>query len=671
MSDDSRINELSHRLARPESIAAVQTTMFELDELLREQDPPPRVAWLIERAFTCLRELTTSEHEQGISLLIEDLLPRCLLPDADGNSKRLPEYNVIFREWLETLPDHLRHRVRQIALPAAIRELSGSGIRNALRLIGSIGYWNEQLLLHLGQLIRRHDDEVGDHALSIYCWLVPNLDRDRWRIDELHSRMIRRSNFLIIRAARQIGTIDTIAVIWFHWLTHHVLPRTDAWTDMQFDMILNLFVEIAGRSHDGDVAERVWNAILLLVRDCSPDVANKLIRSSQYAPNLNIAAVVPELIRRARDSKGLNPYFQYSSLRDCVQPAHMNAWETVPLTDFELVQTHATKPTGMTGQFSTPELNQKEFAWEVLLCRGDRSLLPPFSEALNGEISGAILHHFLDLAGCLAIPSIPSTVTDILAGGTEHPSWTVHERIVAQVGAIRAAHGAMTREAFNSLFGYRQIGEGVLLSLVDALAETAEGILKTGDRSPILQLLPVAERAPEEDRRAAAAATLATLLERGYLMRDEEMRTAALVGLPTTDAYACKEILFAFAARPPEQVPVDLLDYSTDLLDHPPGDDAAQRGSAALVLLSRQPGSRLSVDFLTTRLALIVDTEGLTAGPMTLHGVIPHVVGRYFVAEPERFGRTVAFILIEGGVGALSHHPFNSRSWAPKPNHGC
>jgi len=58
------------------------------------------------------------------------------------------------------------------------------------------------------------------------------------------------------------------------------------------------------------------------------------------------------------------------------------------------------------------------------------------------------------------------------------------DRSAERVAAVEAAHGAATHEAFEMLLGYRRVGSGVLLSLVDALAEAARRVVEGGDRSP-------------------------------------------------------------------------------------------------------------------------------------------------------------------------------------------
>ena len=133
------------------------------------------------------------------------------------------------------------------------------------------------------------------------------------------------------------------------------------------------------------------------------------------------------------------------------------------------------------------------------------------------EEGGYVAHRFLGLAACLKLDPLPRSVCALLAGSSEATGWDANERLVAQVGAIEAARGAGTREAFDALLAYQQLGEGVLLSVVEALAETASILIKGGDLTPLEQLLSIAESSPREDSRGAAAATVATLIKAGTL----------------------------------------------------------------------------------------------------------------------------------------------------------
>ncbi len=456
------------------------------------------------------------------------------------------------------------------------------------------------------------------------------------------------------RSSRAIGTAETVELVWLRWLSPRLLPSADAGLDVLFHLTLNLLVQIATRSPNDALSDRVWDFLSRLAKATPDSARTTLTLTSGLAPRLNVGRIVPELLQYVAAVTDYQRYVFYLRLCECAQPAHLIAWNTMqPSDDFEAVRMDAEKPTGMTGTVSTVELNKKEAAWDILLCRGVRSLLPSFADALAGEKSGHVLGRFLDFAGCLGLASLPSEISELLAGAPDRQEWSSNERLIAQVGAIRAAHGALSKEAFDVLLGYRQVGShGVLLSLVDALAETAMLRLTTEDRTPVNRILEAAEKEEREDTRGAAAGVVSVLLERGYLTEEEVTKAAAVLSAPATDHHGRRELLFAFASRPPIEVPASVAGYAASILDQPATEENGNP-HAALAVVARRPESRTDSDFLSRRLGLVESDGALTAGPTTFNGIVPHVVGRYFASEPERFGQAVASIVAEGDTWAL------------------
>jgi hypothetical protein len=420
------------------------------------------------------------------------------------------------------------------------------------------------------------------------------------------------------------------------------------------DLARTLLTEIATRECDPGFTIQVWNWLVELSGRSTEGIDHVFGPNSSLVNRLDLPAVVPQLLRLAVRAEANFRYFYYLRVLESERPAHMAGWDAVPLAELAAVRADAVRPTGMKGRFSTIELHWKEAGWDVLLCRGEPSALPPFEVALAGE-GGYVAHRFLELAACLRLDPLPRAVGALIARSSGDETWDEHERLAAQIGAIEAAHGAGTREAFDSLLGYRQIGEGVLVNLVAALAETARLVMGSGDRSPVEQLFLIAESSPREDGRGAAAAAVAALLEEGSLTPSETVRAAALLPLPATDPYARSDLLIAFAARPTADVPPAAIEFANRALNSPAVQGKRDPRPAALAVLASRPGAHSDPDFLARHLGLMEQGGSLVAGPPTLWGVAPHVVGRYFVAEPERFAPAVASLLREGGASVLAH----------------
>lgn len=136
MSDDPRLAEVRRQLRRPASLDDILIMLPVLDELVAGTSP--KVAQegkeLLIQAFESLRELTAGEPDRAATILIHDLLPRCLLPDqVKEDFGDRPCYT--FGKWLDNLPEDRRGRVRAEALPRTLASLDGPSVRNSIRLI--------------------------------------------------------------------------------------------------------------------------------------------------------------------------------------------------------------------------------------------------------------------------------------------------------------------------------------------------------------------------------------------------------------------------------------------------------------------------------------------------------------------------------------------------------
>src|SRR5579862_2994786 len=99
MSDDPRIAEVQRRLFQPVSVEDVRGTLPVLDELSVSSDLERASEEGLRRAFACLRELTASEPDMAIEILINDLLPRCLVQDKADDRGYGYRHCHTFGEW--------------------------------------------------------------------------------------------------------------------------------------------------------------------------------------------------------------------------------------------------------------------------------------------------------------------------------------------------------------------------------------------------------------------------------------------------------------------------------------------------------------------------------------------------------------------------------------------
>ncbi len=621
MSDDPRIVDVQRRLLRPSSADDVLSTLAVLDSLSAAPDFAKQADGGLRRAFECLRGLTASRPDLAAAILINDLLPRCLVPersDIDGFG-HWPCY--VFGEWLRDLPEDKCHEVRLVALPRAVEAFGSEAVRNAIRLVSSIAYWDEYLLDSLDQLAREHEDETGDHAMSARVGLGEWLNEGarEFYLNKLHRRIPAGPNLHQILCGRDIGTRVTAELVWQHWLAS---PKIDMpeW-GLFASLARSAVVEIADRENDRGFTEHVWGWLVEISRRPTQTLEDVFAPNSSLVNGLDISAAVPELIRLAISSEPHHRYLYYLRVLECERLSHMAGWDEIADAQLDIVRKDAIMPSGMRGRASTIELHRKEAAWDVLLCRGDRASLPSFGDALMSE-NGYAANHFLELAACLQPDPLPMAVGPLVAGAPTAVEWNENERLVAQIGAIQAAHGAGSREAFDSLLDYRQLGGGVLLSLVEALAETASLLTDAGDRYPVEKLLETAENSLRVDARSAAGGAVAVLLEEGHLTNQETSRAAALLPRPTTDVFVRRELLFALASRDPAEIPPSGVTYANSSLAQP-ADENPEVYPAALALKARCPGMSSDSDFLSRLLGLSDDGGTLLASSSTLNRSSP------------------------------------------------
>ena len=373
MSEDPRLEEVRQRLLRPESAEDVRNTLPLLDEISASPESAKGTEELLRWAFQCLRELTDAEPDQAAELLIRELLPRCLVPGAADDNAYGHRHCYTFGEWLADLPEAHHHRVRSAALPQAVLALDGFGVRNAIRLISSIGYWDDEILAALDRLARMSDDETGDHALSARVALRSELEhplRDLY-LGKLHGRIPAGPNLHQIHCSRIIGNAVTAELVWTHWLA----PVTSSGPErsMLVSFARSLLVEIAGRECDPRFTLLVWARLVELSSRQGGSTENVFAPNNSLVNGLDVPEVVPELLRLAICTEAHHRrYIYYLRVLECARPGHMAGWDAIAPGDLAVVRQDAIAPTKVTGRASTVELYQKEAAWDVLLCHGGR-----------------------------------------------------------------------------------------------------------------------------------------------------------------------------------------------------------------------------------------------------------------------------------------------------------
>jgi hypothetical protein len=646
-SSNAEIAALRKRLEEVQSVDDMRTVLVELDRISVVADCGEEAVELAEQVLHRLRMFTATDPAVAAAVWVDAVLPRCLRPGDRWPSQGIYRLDSLLGEWLGALPETHRTVVREAAVQKVLADLDGPVEEHTLRVAEAIGYGAPELVQRLDETIRHREDEIGDHALTARCYLVPESPTPGWLQDELDRRVARDNNGYLRSAANAIGTPRTADLIWTHWIpgVDRQLDGHSTPIDPTLDVVIGVLIKIADRSQDTALAERVWRWLLAPARRKS--TRHLFALSSCTGPGLNLATVVPDLLHAASSEEAHPRYLHYLRLLECVKPAHMRGWDAAEESSLRVVAADAARPSGVTGIQRTIEFDRKETAWEVLLCGGRRSLLPAFSAILADEKSGYAINDFLELASCIGLPELPAAVRQLLRGESPSPHWTEQELLVAQVAAIHAAHGSVDQGVFEALLHYKRVGKGVLLSLVDALADNVKERLGPADRMAVEQLFAAAEGAVLEDSREAAAGAVADLLRKGELTAAEIRRAAALAAAPLTGANARQELLLAFAEAP-SALPEGLVEFAADLLDRLSDGEEGRARAGALAVVGRAP--RAARENLLARYVRFSDSAFSDAQAPSAY-----VVGQCYEDEPSRFASEVATTVRGGGSRALSY----------------
>jgi hypothetical protein len=646
MNADTSVQELSTRLESAVSIADVRGVLADTLALPRTHPHAKALASVEERAFEYLRQVTATLPAEAAVIIQKDLLPRCLTHDGGARDDPWPRYAEMFADWFGQLPFEYQHDVRRTAYLGARARLDAGQISVGLRVIARVGYADEEVCRRLDDLLAAHDDELGDRILVVRASLgMTPKERERIR-STLHQRLKARINHRLISVAKRIGTIETIDEI-LKWM--FLPPVEDKPRDVDDLFMLNALFVIASGIWDATFVSSLWKKIRAFA-DENPQ--REILRALDASVISGIPAleVVEDLIARLSRVGGVPRRVSYRRLKECVLPVHSLGWDKVTFESLGAVREDAIAESKLLGHVKTIEFDQKVDAWDVLLSAGRSEFLPSIDVAIRSNASGLAQSSFLELAACLGVSQLPVDVPSLLAGRPPDETWTQHELLIAQIGAVRAAHGAMSDEAFEALLGYRPTGGGILLSVIDALAEIAKSSATRGNRTRIYSLLSLAETSCDATQRSAAEAALAKLLEQGVLETEEAFRLATRGAAADVDPFTRRALLYAFAVQTDVEVPPELLNLAQSLATQGRSltDEEQKAGikEASLTLVASRLTEVKLQEFQAKRLGLAsIDGEVHFTGYHDPPPDIYYLVGQWFSLQPVRYAPAVAKLL--------------------------
>ena len=652
-----QIDWVKQRIAGADGIPSLLRVLEELQKLEPEQEGGEDLDNLRLDAFDALVRLTQDDPGAAGPIILKHLLPLCLRTKGEW---RIPlvasRYSEALSGWLDRYPAIRRFTLRAAVLSALTESLVGPAAERASRLIGMIGYRDKQATDRLQDLARTGADAVRDAVLYVLAVLG---GPPPWQGALVRLWLERAStapwNFDLIGAANQLASAEILDPVFDRWLTPANLQDSDAARQFLPQLAITVPAALAEQyPDDAELQDRVWDRLQAL-EPANPELFfQRVLGSTQVAHPCDSAGVVRYFLSRLSGDERTRD-LAYFRLEECDRPRQLLGWEEDPGQEVvRAVLQDATRATGMVGSFTTQDFRRKVHAWHTLLSLGRGESLPHFENAVSGEQNGHAIGAILDLAACVRLDPMPPRVRELIAGEFGSMSEDDAERLSSHVSAIAVARASASSSAFEALLAFNLIRKGgVLISLLDALDETAAALIRGGDSSIGERLWQATALGQPDYRRAAAAAALGRMLRRGLLHALPADRLAALVEDETLDRYARRVVLESLGHLPSGEIPPQIDRVLRRALSDtsPPAGNGEPHGAdfrpVALAALARLGLLTSDPDALLQHLGLRLEGDTWRYDRRPVRPGVATVVGILYAREPARFAPAAADLLRE------------------------
>jgi hypothetical protein len=654
-----RIDWLRQQIAGADDAPPLLRALEEFRRLEPDQGGGEEIDELRLQAFDALTRLT-----QDAPIITGHLLPLCLRSKGEWRAPRVAHrYDEALSAWLERFPEIHRFAIRAAVLEALTGVLASPAGERACRLVGMLGYRDERASAALLEVARAGPEGIRDVAVHALTALgVPPALRPALLRLCLERADAGHCNHDLIGAAKQLGSPDVLGPVFDQWLAPASLQAPHAARGLLPQLAIAVPAAVAEHSpDDAGLQDRVW-ARLHALEAVAPDLFfHRVLGSTQVAHPCDSTGVVRYYLSAlAGDERTRNlAYFQ---LQECERPRQLLGWGEDPGQEvIEALHRDAAAPTKMAGPFTTQNFRRKLHAWQTLLSLGRDDALANLADAVGGEQNGHAIGAVLDLAACFRLDPLPSRVRDLIGGEFGDMAEDDSERVSSHINAIAVARAACSASAFEALLGFTLIREGgVLISLLDALADTAAALIHTGDTGVAERLWQAAASGQPKPLRAAAAAALGRLLRRKLLRPLPEDRIVRLLQDETLDHYARRSVLEGLGHVPTEEVTPQIeAGLRRALGDLPigaggnPDPHATDLSVVALTALARLGLLAKDPDTISTHLGLRL--EGITwrYERRSARPGASGVLGVLYNQEPVVYAQAAGDLLREGDWAAV------------------
>jgi hypothetical protein len=598
-------------------------------------------------AFRTLRELTAETPDVAEVLILEYLLPQCLVTHPDA-SIELHQHRECLADWLNQYPETVRHDLRDKVLDRLYQHLQSSEPVVACWLVSRIGYRTDEVVDALWNIVRQDDDEIGDTAIHTLTSLgVPLVQREPI-LSELHRRAASRYNHSLVSALAQLADPSSIRVVFNHWLT----PDTCELKPIYGSLVFNIpRCVLDARSDNAALQDEVWQLLTDLAEE-RPDEFSHEFYLGKTAPSCNSVLVVPVMLEwlgketEGRNNPAWGRYLIGLRLEECVRPRQLKGWEqSLNTAAIELLRQDACQDTGVDGFWTTEEDMVKKKAWETVLRAGHADALNWFDEAVVSETGRFLQQKIIECFALFRFESLPEIIMKWITEEYDELSARKDSReFMRRMAAFRMARSSASREAFDALlnFGFTHQGKAMMQS-VYALTEVALHLIGNGDTSVVDELVEAAVDRAQEHQRAAAAYALDHIAFRfpSLLLKHADRIVPTLYD-PRREHYERGTLISVLGQLSEWQIPDELL-RDMEVWAHE--SDGWVQGSS-LEALARHERLHKCHDLLSKvlRLQRVGEKWDLEPNVERFKGA-PHIIGLLYHNHPEAFTPAIASLV--------------------------
>jgi hypothetical protein len=652
----TQVERLYQLLMEAGTIETLRPLLREIEVVERTGQDAVEIDGLREQVFDGLLRLAKDLPEEASAILLDDLLPLCLRRKEDwpGMSMR-GRYDEMLRKWIDEFPGPVRDTLRAAVTSVVADAMKGPRVEPACATIWALGHRTAEIVATLEAIANAHDDEIGDLALRTRVHLgVPDTDRAEV-LTELHRKAERRWNHSLVAAFQELADRDSLDVVFGRLKGEASSPEDAEREPFLDDVAMQIPSAIADRyPQDGLLQDGIWRR--LMAAPSAERLRSALIMNSSFAARVDSPEVVLTYLGLINFDASVRRDVFYYRLEDLVRPRQLIGWDSDPGDRaLSVLRRDACDGTAMEDNWATQELGRKLLAWETLLSLGRADLTRLIDSAVDAETNGYVVAEILNIIACMAVDPLPACVPELIAAVFTRIGAKHDQRLIAHIGAIRVAHSAQSEEAFWALTKHVSVKEeGVLLSLIEALADCAAAMIKSGklDAETILWQ-STAEDQPSP-RRIAAAAALSRLIRRRLLQRPCVDLILDRIRDESLDVFARRDLLDASSHIGGGDQEPQLLEVLRTIaaegpvVDDPPAGTylVPELGHVALGALARLGVLATDDELLSTKLKLAKSPDGWTA-PLGSSGAssTSSVIGLLYAGDPTAFAPAIATLI--------------------------